>query len=110
LTKLLFVCSLNRVRSLTAEHLFAKLPGVQVRSAGTANDARVRVSAAQIAWADMIFVMENRHRDRLQQRFARNLNRKRVICLDIPDEFEYMDEELVATLRSRLASYIDIEL
>jgi predicted protein tyrosine phosphatase len=109
LTKLLFVCSRNRIRSLTAEHLFAKLPGVQVRSAGTENDARSRITSAHIGWADVIFVMEKRHRDRLHQRFARELTGKRVICLDIPDEFEYMDEELVATLRSGVAPYIDSE-
>jgi predicted protein tyrosine phosphatase len=109
LTKLLFVCSRNRIRSLTAEHLFAKLPDIQVRSAGTANDARARITSAHIGWADVIFVMEKRHRDRLHQRFVHELTGKRVICLDIPDEFEYMDEELVTTLRSRVSSYIDVE-
>jgi predicted protein tyrosine phosphatase len=107
--KVLFVCSRNRIRSLTAEHLFAKMPGLQVRSAGTEADARVRVNAGHIGWADLIVVMERRHRERLEQRFASELEKKRVECLDIPDDYEYMDEELVATLRTRIADHLDIE-
>ncbi len=107
--KILFVCSRNKIRSLTAEHLFAATPGIQVRSAGTENEARVRVTSGHIGWADLILVMEKRHRDRLRQRFAHDLVGKRVECLDIPDEFEYMDEELVATLRSRVTQYADIQ-
>ena len=105
--KVLFVCSRNRIRSLTAEHLFQKMPGLQVRSAGTEADARVRVNAGHIGWADLIVVMEKRHRERLAQRFGAELEGKRVECLDIPDDFEYMDEELVATLRSRFAEHFD---
>jgi len=105
--KVLFVCSRNRIRSLTAEHLFAKVPGLQVRSAGTEADARVRVNAGHLGWADLIVVMERRHRERLAQRFASKLEKKRVVCLDIPDDYEYMDEELVATLRARLAEHLE---
>jgi predicted protein tyrosine phosphatase len=85
--KILFICSRNRIRSLTAEHIFAKAPGLQVRSAGTENDARVRVTAGHIGWADLVV----------------------VVCLDIPDDFEYMDEELVATLSTRMLPYVDEE-
>jgi predicted protein tyrosine phosphatase len=107
--KILFVCSRNRIRSLTAEHLFAKSPDVQVRSAGTEKDARVRVTAGHIGWADLIVVMERRHRERLEQRFDAEMAGKAIVCLDIPDDFEYMDEELVATLRTRLAAHIGDE-
>ena len=109
MTKVLFICSRNRIRSLTAEHLFAKLPGHQVRSAGTEADARVRVNAGQIGWADLIVVMEKRHRERLAQKFESELEGKRIACLDIPDDYEYMDEELVATLRSRMAEHLNGE-
>ena len=104
--KILFVCSRNRIRSLTAERLFAKTPELSVRSVGTEKDARVRVMPGHIGWADLIVVMERRHRERLEQRFGPEMAGKRIVCLDIPDDFEYMDEELIATLQSRLAPHI----
>lgn len=107
--KVLFICSRNRIRSLTAEHLFAKRPELEVRSAGTEKDARVRVTPGHIGWADFIVVMERRHRERLEQRFEGEMAGKRVVCLDIPDDYVYMDEELVETLRSRAATHLEID-
>ena len=59
-TKLLFVCSRNRMRSLTAEKIFSCIPGYKVRSAGTQPQARIVVNEGHLRWADIIFVMENR--------------------------------------------------
>ena len=81
-------------------------PDYQVRSAGTEAGARVRVTAGMLGWADLIFVMEKRHRQRLEQKFTDTLDGKHVVCLHIPDEYEYMDEALVATLQARLEGYI----
>lgn len=105
--KVLFVCSRNRQRSLTAETVFDGAGGHQVRSAGTEEGARVRVTAGHLGWADLIFVMEKRHLDRLRQKFRDALDGKRVVCLHIPDEFEYMDEDLVDRLRGGVAPYVD---
>lgn len=66
--KLLFVCSRNKWRSLTAEKIFSGLGTYQVRSAGTEENARVKVTAGHIGWADIIFVMEKKHQAKLQQR------------------------------------------
>lgn len=107
--KLLFVCSQNRLRSLTAESVFDGVAGHQVRSAGTESGARIRVTAGHLGWADLIFVMEKRHLHRLQQKFRDALTGKRVICLHIPDEYEYMDEALVDRLRGGVAPYVDLE-
>lgn len=76
-------------------------------SAGTAPDADVAVSADFIEWADLILVMEQVHRKRLNRDFADLLRNKRVIVLGIPDRYEYMDPELVKMLESRVAQYID---
>jgi predicted protein tyrosine phosphatase len=104
--RVLFICTQNRLRSPTAEHVFASWPDIATDSAGLGNDADVPLSPEQIAWADVIFVMEKVHRNRLGQRFRRHLNGKRVICLDIPDEYEYMQPELVSLLEAKVGPYL----
>ena len=59
-----------------------------------------------IEWADIIFVMEKSHRNKISKKFKLSLRNKRVICLDIPDEYEYMDQELVALLVERVKHFI----
>ena len=105
--KVLFVCSRNRLRSLTAEAIFDGAAGHQVRSVGTEEGARIRVTAGHIGWADLIFVMEKRHRNRLEKKFRDELTGKTVICLHIPDDYEYMDEGLIEQLRGGVAPHID---
>jgi predicted protein tyrosine phosphatase len=105
--KVLFVCSRNRLRSLTAETVFDGAGGHQVRSAGTEAGARVRVTAGHLGWADLIFVMEKHHLARLRAKFGDALDGKRVVCLHIPDEFEYMDEGLIDRLRGGVAPHVD---
>jgi len=80
----------------------------EVRSAGTEENARVKVTAGHIGWADIIFVMEKKHQVRLQNKFREEILQKRMIRLDIPDEYEYMDEELIDLLQSRVSEYIEI--
>jgi predicted protein tyrosine phosphatase len=106
--KLLFVCSQNRLRSLTAESVLDGVGGHQVRSAGTEEGARVRVTAGHLGWADIVFVMEKRHLHRLQAKFGEVLRAKRVVCLHIPDDFDYMDEDLIDRLRGGVAPYVEL--
>ena len=106
-TKLLFICSRNRWRSPTAEALVKGHQSYDVRSAGTSEAARVKVNDGHVRWADMIFVMENRHRQLLLERFCDSMRPKMITVLDIPDEFGFMDEGLVALLRERLAPHLD---
>lgn len=102
----LFICSRNRLRSPTAEQLFAAWPGVESDSAGLAPDAEVPLSAEQLQWAELIFVMERVHQRRLQQRFAPWLKGKRVIFLGIADDYQYMQPELVELLQLKAGSYL----
>ena len=106
--KLLFICSRNRRRSLTAEKLFEGLPGFQARSAGTQLQARIVVTEGHIGWADLIFVMEKSHLVRLRQKFPEALHGKRIVALRIPDEYEFMQPELLDELRARLAPYVPL--
>ena len=50
--------------------------------------------------------MERRHLARLRERFPDELTGKRVICLDIPDDYGFMDPELVELLDAALAEYL----
>ena len=106
--KVLFLCSRNHWRSPTAEAIYKKFPGVDARSAGTSPNARIKVNGGHIGWADFIFVMEKRHQQILQQRFNNDLSGNRVVCLDMPDDYEFMDEDLVMTLKDRLRPFIPV--
>ena len=106
--KLLFVCSRNRFRSLTAEEIVRGVPGYEVRSAGTQPDARIVVTAGHIGWADTIFVMEKSHLEKMRRKYADALHGKRVIVLHIRDEFGFMHPELVEELRAKLSAHIVI--
>jgi len=101
----LFLCSQNRLRSPTAESIFADSDGFEVRSAGLNNDAVVPTTPELVEWANYIFVMEKAHRNKLQKKFKKHLNKQRVICLNIPDEYEYMEDGLIRLLRHRLGNF-----
>jgi predicted protein tyrosine phosphatase len=104
--KILFICSRNRWRSLTAEKIFDGISGVQARSAGTEPNARIRVTAGHLAWADIIFVMEKKHVRRLQDKFADVIADKKIICLHIADDYEFMQPELVDLLEAGVAPHL----
>ena len=104
--RVLFICSRNRLRSPTAEQIFSTVPGVETDSAGLAPDADCPLSADQVEWAELIFVMEKRHRRQLNQKFKRYLTDKKVVCLDIPDNYQFMQPELVVLLGKRVAGYL----
>jgi len=102
----LFLCSQNRLRSPTAEQVFAEWPGVETASAGVLADADVPVSPELLQWADVIFVMERAHRTRLASRYRPWLNGKRVICLDIPDDYDFMAPALVELLEKKVVPHL----
>ena len=104
--RLLFVCARNRLRSPTAERVFATVPGVEAESAGVAPDAENPITPELIAWTDVVLVMEAAHRAKLSRQFPAALRGKRVVCLDVPDEYEYMGPELVRLLRDRVGRAI----
>lgn len=103
--RVLFVCSQNRLRSPTAQQVFSNRAGFEVASAGTDPAAETPVSPELLEWADVIFVMERAHRNRLMKRFRPHLKSKRLVCLDIPDEFEYMDPDLIRILQAKVGPF-----
>jgi len=102
----LFVCSRNRLRSPTAEQVFASWPGIDCSSAGLNHDAENPLTAELVEWADLLFVMERAQRDRLATRFKRQLTSTRVVCLDIPDNYTFMQPELVDLLRRKVTPFL----
>jgi predicted protein tyrosine phosphatase len=92
--RILFVCSQNKLRSPTAEAVFANHPEVDVDSAGLNHDAVIPLSPEHIEWADLILVMEKSHQNRLSKSFRKYLTGKRVIVLNIPDDYDYMEPAL----------------
>jgi predicted protein tyrosine phosphatase len=104
-TKILFVCSRNKRRSLTAETIFKGEPAWDVRSAGTEEGARIKVTAGQLGWADVLVVMEKRHKERLRQRFPEEFNAKPCVCFFIADEYEFMDPGLIEVLREKMREH-----
>jgi predicted protein tyrosine phosphatase len=100
--RILFVCGENKLRSPTAESVFSSNPEWELRSAGLKNNSDVQVGIDDVEWAEYIFVMENSHKKKLQDRFKAVLNHQKVICLGIPDDYQYMDETLVAILERKV--------
>jgi predicted protein tyrosine phosphatase len=105
--KLLFICSQNKLRSLTAETMCQGFPGYDVRSAGTEPGARIRVNPGHIGWADTIFVMEKKHVRILRERFGEALDGKTIICLHIEDIYRYMEPALIDELKAALSGYVE---
>ena len=104
--RVLFLCRYNRMRSPTAERIFTKRTDLEVRSAGTASDALARVNTQMLDWADLIFIMDDQQRRSLRRRFAGHPALDRLICLEIPDEYSFLQPELIALLQSRTAPHL----
>jgi predicted protein tyrosine phosphatase len=79
---------------------------METASAGTNRSAEVPLSAELVEWADIIFCMERLHTDRLRHRFGRQIGSRRVICLDIPDRYEYMDPDLIDLLERKVSPHL----
>jgi predicted protein tyrosine phosphatase len=106
--KLLFICSRNRFRSLTAEKLFEDSPLYQARSAGTQPCARIVITEGHIRWADIIFVMEKSHLARIRRKFPEAIAGKQIIPLHIPDNYPFMHPDLIEELQAKLAPHITL--
>lgn len=102
MTKVLFLCSRNHWRSPTAEALYQNDPRVEVQSAGISASSQRRVSERLLRWADLVLVMEHAHKSRLREHFSDLTHELRIEVLDIPDDYEFMDPELIELIRQRV--------
>jgi predicted protein tyrosine phosphatase len=106
LKRLLFICGGNKLRSPTAEHIFSTWPNVKTDSAGLNTVSEQQLSSEQIEWADIIFVMEKSQRSKVSTRFRKYLKGKRIVCLDIPDNYALMDPALVRLLEAGVKPFL----
>ena len=103
---ILFVCSRNKWRSATAETIYKNHPVHQIKSAGTSSTARIKINSKLINWADLIFVMEKKHKQRIYETFSLDVMEKEIIVLGIPDDYQYMDEELINEIKTKTSHYL----
>lgn len=103
---MLFICSRNHWRSPTAERIFAAWPGLEVMSAGLDPSAVEPVTPEHLQWAEVIFVMERKHRTKLSRQFRSDLKNQKIVVLGIPDTYRYMDLELVELLEKLVPPHL----
>ncbi len=104
---ILFICSKNQWRSPTAETIYQEHPQVNARSAGTANSSKRKVSLRDLEWADLLIVMEEKHLSRLREEYRNHTISIKSYVLDIPDEYGYMDPDLISELRNAVDPIIE---
>jgi predicted protein tyrosine phosphatase len=106
--KVLFVCTQNRLRSPTAEKVFSNYDGIKVKSAGLDPHARTHLTLEMIKWADIIFAMEKSHQEKIKKRYQDKLKGKKLICLNIPDEYDFMQPELIEVLNEKVPKHLKV--
>ena len=102
--RVLFVCTLNRARSVTAERLFRRQPGLQVRSAGISERATHPITSDDLIWADLVVVFESEQEKRIRQTFSGDL--PTIVSAGIPDDYQVDDPELCAELQEVIPSLL----
>jgi len=104
--RVLFVCHYNRKRSATAERIFGKDPALDVRSAGTSVEAMVQVNERMLEWADIVFTMDGEQQREMARMFPDHPCLAKIVCLEIQDDYNFLDPELVRLLRERTAAHL----
>ena len=100
--KLLFVCTVNRMRSATAHKIYENDMRFEVKSAGTDTSANTVLSVELLNWADSIVVMEKHHRNFIRQKYPEIYKTKKIVCLYIPDDYDYMQTELISIMKDKV--------
>jgi len=103
--RILFVCARNLWRSPTAEQAYRNDPRVEARSAGVSRSARRRISANDLEWADLTLVMERKHVQRIREDFS-SLDLPKIESLDIPDDYQFGDQDLIELIRSATEPFL----
>ena len=107
---ILFVCTVNRMRSLTADQIYTGDERFNVDSAGTDPSANVHLEEYHLEWADYVIVMEREHRNKIRKRFPDYYQKKPIICLYIPDNYDYMEQSLIDLLRVKFEQIYRTEI
>lgn len=98
---ILFICNQNENRSKLAEELFKEK--FNTKSAGLFNQKPL--TEKELAWAEVVFVMEDFQRSEIAKRFPKLYLQKRILSLDVPDEYNYKDDSLAKILKLRMSKF-----
>ena len=104
--RILFVCGRNQWRSPTAEEIYRRDPRLDVRSAGVSPSSRQRINEKTLHWASLVLVMERKHAARIREQFSYMDELPPIESLQIPDEFVFMDPELIRLIREAVEPII----
>ncbi|MCE4564954.1 protein-tyrosine-phosphatase [Maribellus sp. CM-23] len=104
---ILVVCGRNKKRSRTAESIFKNDNRFAIRSAGLSPQSDRKISEKDLNWADLIFVMETKQRARIWGLY-KYLEIPPIEILEIPDDYEFMDNELIELLTDRINDALKI--
>lgn len=104
---ILFVCSRNKWRSKTAETIFRNKAGYIVKSAGTDESARIKLTEKHLNWADIVFVMEDKHKERIREKFNSKTYNDKTYVLHISDDYNYMNAELIEAIETGVSHYLN---
>lgn len=104
---ILFVCRQNQMRSRTAETIFGETEHYICRSAGLSKHAPVHLDKSIIDWADIIFVMQEKHKRSVCNSYPLETSKKEIIVLDIEDHYYFMEPALVDLLETKVRPYLD---
>lgn len=103
--RVLFICGKARQRSPTAAQICDLWPDVSADYAGLSRDADEPLTQEGLDWADTIFVMERSQKKRVARTIGALPAGKRLISLDVPDKYEFMQDELVEILKTKLTHH-----
>jgi len=104
--RVLFVCTQNKVRSLTAEHLYRDRPDLDVKSCGTATFAKNRLSKELLKWAEVVFTFDDTQTEAITKNFPTEAQGRPVVCLGLPDIFTYKSDALVVKVIAKLDPHL----
>lgn len=104
---LLVICGKNKRRSRTAEYIFKNDPRFNIRSAGLSPQSNRKISEGDLNWADITLVMESDHKSKIRKLYT-HLDLPPIQVLDIPDEYEFMNEELIEILTTKINTLLEM--
>jgi len=105
----LFICSRNQLRSPTAEQVFSTWPGIEVASAGLDPKCKEPVTPELLEWADLIFVMERHHRNKLLKHFRGSIKNQKIVVLGVTDDYDYMDPGLIRLFEALVPPHLPVK-
>jgi len=99
---ILFVCNQGKNRSKTAAQLFSG----RFQTASSGLYSHTPVTESQLSQADVIVVMEEKHRTEIAKRFPLIYMQKQILVLETSDVYRYGQPELVQLLKIRISELL----